>query len=385
MPIEAASPPPITLKTNSAIAIIGFSGRFPGAKDMTEFWENLSLGKSTVTEIPPDRWSIDGFYDSDIHKPNRSNSKWGGFVSDIDKFDPLFFGITPLEAESMDPQQRLFLEECWKTFEVAGYSPSKLTNKKCGVFVGVSSSDYAKGSDVAATAQSLMGMSGSILSARISYLLNLKGPSVAIDTACSSSLIAIHMACQSIWLDECELALAGGVCILNTSSLHIMASNAGMLSPEGKCKAFDNSADGFVPGEGVGVVLLKPLTTAIQDHDHIFAVIRGSGMNQDGATNGITAPSVKSQTALELEIYERFKVDPETISYVEAHGTGTKLGDPIEIQALTDAFRKFTDKKQFCSIGSVKTNIGHAIAAAGIASVIKMLLCLQHKNTSTFY
>ncbi|MEO8400725.1 MAG: SDR family NAD(P)-dependent oxidoreductase [Gammaproteobacteria bacterium] len=365
------------------IAIIGYSGRFPNANDVESFWHNLSSGHSAITEIPVERWPLENFYDADTTKPNHSYSKWGGFLSQIDQFDPLFFGISPADAELMDPQQRIFLEECWKTFETAGYSAEALAGKKCGVFVGVKEGDYAqllKKSNIETNAQQLIGMSSSILAARISYLLDLKGPSLAIDTACSSSLVAIHQACQSLLLGESELALAGGIYIGTTTDMHIMTSKAGMLSSVGQCKTFDNSADGFVIGEGAGVLLLKSLEKAIKDRDPIYAVIKASGMNQDGKTNGITAPSMKSQVDLELEVYQRFNINPEDISFIEAHGTGTKMGDPIELGALTRAFSTYTKLKNFCGIGSVKTNIGHALTAAGVSSVIKMILCLKHKK-----
>lgn len=392
--IELSTPKKIQLTTTAApsvetkpamtdIAIIGFSGRFPGADDANAFWGNLMAGQSTVTEVPLNRWSMTSFYDADPEKANSSYSKWGGFLNQINLFDPLFFGLSPAEAEQMDPQQRLFLEESWKVFEEAGYPADLLAGKKCAVFVGACASDYGqqiKSSGIDMSAQQLTGMNCSILSARISYHLDLKGPSVTVDTACSSSLVALHQACQSIWMGESEMALAGGVFIASTPEMHIMTSKAGMLSPEGRCKTFDDAADGFVPGEAIGIVLLKPLAQALQDNDIIYAVIKGSGVNQDGKTNGITAPSAKSQTELLLDIYKRFHIDPATINYVEAHGTGTKLGDPIEVGALTRAFRQSTDEKQFCAIGSVKTNIGHTLLAAGIASVIKVLLCLKHRQ-----
>ena len=225
-----------------------------------------------------------------------------------------------------------------------------------------------------------MGNANSILSARIAYLLNLKGPCLSVDTASSSSLAAIHLACESLSLGTSTLALAGGVCLLNTSSFFLAAGNAGMLSPGGKCRPFDAGADGFIPGEAVGVLVLKSLAAAQRDGDVIYGVIEGSAMNQDGKTNGITAPSAPSQTALELEVYERFGIRPETIGYVEAHGTGTRLGDPIEIEALTRAFRRHTDRRQFCGIGSVKSNVGHAMSAAGVVSMIKVLLALRHRQ-----
>ena len=366
-----------------SVAIIGMSGRFAGAEDINRFWDNLARGKNSIREVPEWRWNLADSAGAGHGGEAQAYWKRGGFLDDIDKFDPLFFNISPAEAEYMDPQQRLFLEESWKTLEDAGVAPHALSGRKCGVFVGVGKGDYLggrAGSWEKVNANRLMGTAPSILAARISYLLNLTGPSIAIDTACSSSLVAIYQACQSIVNGDCEMALAGGVCLLTTQELLIMAGKAGMLSPTGQCRTFDNGADGFVTGEGVGVILLKPLLKAIQDGDRIQAVIRGGGFNQDGRTNGITAPSAKSQVKLEKEVYDRLGIDPRSISYVEAHGTGTKLGDPIEISALSEVFRQYTDKKQYCAIGSVKTNIGHTLAAAGVASVIKVALALTHKQ-----
>ena len=371
-----------SMKTDT-VAVIGMSARFPGASNVNKFWENLSQGKCTVTEVPSSRWSITEYYDPDRNKPNKSYSKWGGFVDGIDEFDPLFFNLSPVEARQMDPQQRLFLEEAWKALEDAGYSSTKLWGARCGVFVGVSQGHYGqllKQAGFHPSAHSFMGENCSILAARIAYHLNLTGPSMAIDTACSSSLVAIHQGCQSLDRGESDLILAGGVSVLVTSMMHIMTSKAGMLSSDGQCRAFDTAANGFAPSEGVGVVVLKPLEKAITDGDHIYGVIKASGINQDGATNGITAPSAASQQALEQNVYERYNINPESISYVEAHGTGTKLGDPVEWKALSHSFRQYTKKKQYCAIGSVKTNIGHALAAAGIAGMIKVLLCLIHKK-----
>jgi polyketide synthase PksN len=226
----------------------------------------------------------------------------------------------------------------------------------------------------------MWGNFNSVIPARIAYYLNLQGPAVAIDTACSSSLVAIHMACQSLRSGETDMALAGGVSIQVTPAFHVSAVSASMLSPHGRCHTFDDRADGFVPGEGVGVVVLKRLSEALADGDHVLGVIRGSGINQDGATNGITAPSALSQERLETEVYEKFGIDPAQIQMVEAHGTGTRLGDPIEYRALTQSFRKFTDRQQYCAIGSIKTNLGHTIGAAGVAGVLKILLALKHKQ-----
>nr|ALD83702.1 tAT polyketide synthase [Sorangium cellulosum] len=362
-------------------AIVGISGRFPGARDVHELWRNLSRGVASVEEAT--RWDVAGFYDPSPRAQGKSYSKWGGFLSDVDRFDSLFFNISPKEAELMDPRQRLFLEEAWKAIEDAGYSERDLEEARCAVFVGCSSGDYRslldKGGNTPSP-YSFMGTSSSILSARISYLLNLKGPSVPIDTACSSSLVALHLACEGICNGTYDMALVGGAEVLTTPDFHVMASGGTMLSPDGKCKTFDQKADGFVPGEAVAVLVLKELEAAVRDGDHVYGVIRGSGINQDGKTNGITAPSAPSQAALERDVYDRFGIDPSTITYVEAHGTGTKLGDPIEIQALTEAFRPYTGRRQFCAIGSVKTNVGHTLTAAGVVGVIKVLLCMQHEQ-----
>jgi len=355
------------------VAIIGMSGRFPGAENTRQYWYNLTHGIDSVTEVPPERWDVNLFYDPDIHAPGKTYCKWGGFLVDVDKFDPLFFNISPAEAELLDPQQRLFLQEAWRALEDAGYSAESLDNLNCGVFVGVMTSNEYPSTSIY--------NSHSILAARISYFLNLKGPALSLDTACSSSLVAIHLACKSLIAGETDMMLAGGVTLYLTEKPFIgMSRMGGVISPDGKCKTFDNSADGFVPAEGVGVVVLKLLEKALAGNDHIYGIIKGSGINQDGRTNGITAPSSESQKELELQVYKTTGIDPATISYVEAHGTGTKLGDPIEITALTEAFRHYTRKQQFCPIGSVKTNIGHTSAAAGVASVIKVLLSLAQRQ-----
>ncbi len=380
---NAGAPSRETLSEAKGVAVIGISGRFPGAANLEEYWSNLRDGKSSVTEVPKERWNIDEYYDPDVDKLDKTNSRWGGFLSDIDKFDPAFFNISGMEAEVMDPQQRLFLEECWKSLEDAGYANELASGLSCGVYVGAAPRDYLNNisegkADI--TAQAFWGNTGSVLASRISYLLNLKGPAMAIDTACSSSLVALHLACQSIILEENVMAIAGGVWICSTPHYYIFTSNAGMLSPEGQCKSFDNDANGIVNGEGVGAVVLKNLTQAVKDGDYIYGVIRSSGINQDGKTNGITAPSSLSQTALELEVYKKGNINPETITYLETHGTGTKLGDPIEVEALKNSFQEYTDRRQFCALGSVKTNIGHSSLAAGIASFLKVVLALKYKK-----
>ncbi len=363
------------------IAIIGVSGQFPKAENLDLFWENIAAGKDCISEVPPSRWSIDKYFDQNKDSSGKSYCKWMGVLENADQFDPLFFHISPADAQSMDPQQRLFLENAWHCIEDAGINPYSLSGMACGVFVGCSDSGYGRlsGKDKM-DAQHLMGSSSSILSARIAYLLNLKGPCLAIDTACSSSLVAIAQACDSLLLKTSDLALAGGVSILCGPELYIMTSKAGMLSENGRCFTFDQNANGFVPGEGVGVILLKRLSDAIRDSDNIYGVIKGWGINQDGKTNGITAPSVNSQTALEKMVYNNFDINPETVSLIEAHGTGTILGDPIEVEALTKAFQSYTQKEKYCALGSIKSNIGHLLSAAGVSGVIKVLLALKHQK-----
>ncbi|RXJ69412.1 hypothetical protein CS022_23845 [Veronia nyctiphanis] len=378
---KKAEESPNTVETkNEPIAIVGMAAQFPGAKDIDEYWASLAEGRDCVQEIPEARWALDGFFDENPDAPNRSYSKWGGFIDDADAFDPQFFNISPIEAEFMDPQQRLFLQQSWKALEHAGYPDGSLSGSACSVFVGCSDGDYRRlieqsGQNV--SAYSLMGNTSSILAARIAYYLNLRGECFTVDTACSSSLMAVHLACENLRAGRSDMALAGGVCILSTPQFHTLAAKAGMLSRQGRCKTFDQSGDGFVPAEGVGVVVLKPLSAAIADGDTIHGVIKASGSNQDGRTNGITAPSGLAQTELELSVYKQGNVDPRTIGYVEAHGTGTRLGDPIEVDGLTSAFRQFTPDSSYCAIGSVKSNIGHALAAAGVAGLIKAVLSVK--------
>ncbi|KIH86006.1 SDR family NAD(P)-dependent oxidoreductase [Pseudomonas batumici] len=364
--------------STSAIAIVGMSGAFANSRSVDEFWRNLLEGNESVDEVPLHRWPVEKFYDPDPLAMKKTYSKWMGTLQDVDRFDAQFFNISRAEAEVIDPQQRLFLEHSWSCIEDAGINPRSLSASRCGVFVGCGSGDYAAYADF--SAEGMMGNAPSILAARISYFLNLKGPCLAIDTACSSALVAIAEACDSLLLGRSDLALAGGVNVLTGPGMHIMASRAGMLSKQGRCFTFDDRADGFVPGEGVGVVLLKRYSDALRDEDIIHGVIRGWGVNQDGKTNGITAPSVTSQIALEKDVYKQFCIDPQTIGLVEAHGTGTGLGDPIEVQALTETFRSFTERQNFCALGSVKSNIGHLLAAAGIAGVIKVLLAMRHQT-----
>ncbi|KFF06341.1 SDR family NAD(P)-dependent oxidoreductase [Flavobacterium reichenbachii] len=365
------------------IAIIGMSGRYPKSKNLDEFWSNISQGIDCVDEVSKNRWDLNEHYKEGGEKTGELYCKWMGELSDVDKFDPLFFNISPTEAILMDPQHRIFLEECWKSFEDAGYQQDDLNGIKCGTYAGIMINEYThriKESGIDKNqAQMMTGNSNSIFAARVAYLLNLKGPAIAVDTACSSSLVSIHLACQALRSKEVDMAIAGGVSLYLSVETYKQMCAAGMLSPTGKCKSFDNDADGFVPGEGVGVVVLKRLKDAIRDNDDIKGVIIGSGINQDGKTNGITAPNANSQLSLMKEIYERYNIKPETISYVETHGTGTKLGDPIEIEALKKVF-EVSNTKNYCGIGSVKSNIGHTSAAAGIASLAKVILQLKHEK-----
>ncbi|MEL6559560.1 MAG: SDR family NAD(P)-dependent oxidoreductase, partial [Bacteroidota bacterium] len=367
-------------KAVTDIAIIGMSGRFPDAEDINQYWQNITGKVFSAKEVPGHKWEIDEFFSEDQDEAGKSYGKFLASLNDEDKFDPKFFNISPLEAEKMDPQQRLFLQESWKAIEDAGYNCDDFSGTKCGVFAGVTQSEYADffGTD-SLDSQVFTGNNSAVLSGRVSYYLNLQGPSFSIDTACSSSLVAIHQACESLRTGSSEVALAGGVYVMTSEKMHVMTSKAGMLNKTGQCRTFDQEADGFVPGEAVGVMVLKSLKQAEADGDHIYGVIKSSGINQDGKTNGITAPSYESQTRLETEVYEKGGINPETIGLIEAHGTGTKLGDPIEVKALKNSFSKFTDKTGFCGLGSVKSNIGHTLTASGVAGAIKATLALKNQ------
>ncbi|WP_188068931.1 SDR family NAD(P)-dependent oxidoreductase [Brevibacillus brevis] len=349
------------------VAIIGLSGRYPQAKNVDEFWNRLKEGKNCISEIPKDRWDWQSYFDEEKGKKESMYTKWGGFIDDMDKFDPLFFQISPKEAEEMDPQERLFLQEAYASIEDAGYTPTTLCeSRKVGVFVGVMNGNYPTG----ATYWSIAN--------RLSYLLNFQGPSVAVDTACSASLTAIHFALESLYSGTSECAIAGGVNLIVDPIHYMKLSALTMLSPSNQCKSFGDQADGFVDGEGVGAIVLKPLDKAIADGDHIYGVIKGSMMNAGGKTNGYTVPNPQAQAQLVADALQRANVHARTVSYLEAHGTGTELGDPIEVAGLTRAFEKDTQDKQFCALGSAKSNIGHCESAAGIAGVTKILLQLKH-------
>ena len=366
------------------VAIIGVGCRFPGgANNPDQFWHLLENKRDTITEVPPQRWDIEAYYDPDPAAVGKMLTRCGGFLDQVDLFDPQFFGISPREAVSLDPQQRLLLEVAWESLEHAGLAPNRLLGSRTGVFVGISSGEYAEllTSIGPGGIDSYMGSGNahSVAAGRLSYGLGLEGPSVAIDTACSSSLVAVHLACQSLRTLECELALAGGVNVMLTPTIGINHSRARMLAPDGRCKTFDAAADGFVRSEGCGLVVLKRLSQALADRDNVLAVIRGTAVNQDGHTSGLTVPSGPSQQTVIRQALNNAGCEPSDVSYVEAHGTGTSLGDPIELNALAAVFGKHRAKQRPLVVGSVKTNIGHAEAAAGIAGLIKVVLSLQHE------
>ena len=359
---------------NKDIAIIGLSGRFGSCDNIEEFWKVISNGEEIIEDAT--RWDSDK-----LSGGNDNYCSKGSFINDIDKFDASFFNISGVEATYMDPQQRLLLEESWNALENSGYVGSNLDNERCGIYIGCVGGDYQKLVEKVdnVPAQSFWGNLGSMIPARISYYLNLNGPAISVDTACSSSLTAIYLACEALWSNKVSMAVAGGVYVQTTPFLYESANRAGMLSPTGKCYAFDDRADGFVPGEGVGVIVLKDLKSAIKDGDQIHGVIKGAAINQDGKSNGITAPNGVAQEKLAESLYAEFNINPREIQLLEAHGTGTKLGDPIEFAAASRAFKHYSDDNNYCAITSVKSNIGHTQTAAGIAGVIKSVIALDKK------
>lgn len=360
------------------VAIVAMSGRFPGARDVDTMWKYLENGIDRVLEVTEDRFAIDDIYDVS-NAPGTSASRWLGAVPGIAEFDAAFFELSPAEAEEIDPRQRLLLMEAWKALELAGFGPEALARQVIGAFVGVEQGDYQQlliGD--AAAANALTTNHDAILAARLSYHLDLQGPVLAINTACSSGLVAAHQACQSLRAGECDAALAASAQLLLSPRTLVAMSQAGMLSPSGRCRAFDDAADGIVAGEAVVVLVLKLLSRARADGDPVLAVIAGSGINYDGRTNGITAPSGRSQVGLLRSVYARHGIDVDRIEYVLAHGTGTRLGDPVEVNALVEAFadRKRTDA--YCALGSTKSVFGHCFAASGLVSVVAMVKAMRH-------
>ncbi|MDC0707022.1 type I polyketide synthase [Stigmatella sp. ncwal1] len=370
------------------VAIVGMACRFPGGgNDPKAFWDLLREGRDTIVEVPPDRWDLDAYYDPDPDALGKMYTRWGGFLKDVrlDELDARFYGIAPREVASMDPQHRLMLEVTWEALAHAGLVPERLANSLTGVFVGVMLNDYAqlqmKQADPALLdAYMALGNDSSFMAGRISYILGAQGPSMAVNTACSSSLVSVHLACQSLRSRECNLAIAGGVNVILAPDGHIVSSRLRSQSPNGRCKTFDAAADGYVRGEGCGVVVLKRLSDAIADGDPVLAVIRGGAVNHDGPSGGLTVPSGPAQEAVIRRALASAGVEPSQVSYVEAHGTATPLGDPIEIRALQRVFEEGRPQAQPLTIGSVKTNVGHLEAAAGIAGLIKVVLMLQHRE-----
>jgi acyl transferase domain-containing protein len=360
------------------IAIIGVGCRFPGGANTPDrFWERLRDGVDLISEVPADRWDVDAYYDPDQSTPGTMSTRCGGFLDQVDHFDPAFFNLSSGEAASMDPQQRLLLEVAWEALEHAGQVPSRLAGTHTDVCIGISTWDYSLllgGAPI----RGLSGTAFSIAANRLSYVFDLHGASMAVDTACSSSLVAVHLACQNLRSGKAQLALAGGVNVMLWPETMVAFSQIGMLSPDGRSKTFDASANGYVRGEGSGIVVLKRLSDALKDNDRILAVIRGSAINQDGRSNGLTAPNGVAQEAVIKAALADARIKPQQVNYVEAHGTGTTLGDPIEVRALGAALGQGRSKDQPLILGSVKTNIGHLEAAAGIAGLIKVVLGLHH-------
>ncbi len=372
-----------------SIAIIGIGCHLPGGIQSPEqFWEFIRDGKDAITNIPSDRWDLDAHFNSDPKNPLTQHVRKGGFIEEIDLFDPSFFGITPREAICMDPQQRMLLQVSWRSIENAGLPIEDIRGRSVGVFVGISSADYSSllwaSSEDYLTPDNepfiLPGNTGCIAANRLSYFLDLKGPSFTVDTACSSSLVAVHLACESLRKGESDLAIAGGVQALIHPGIQMSFCKAGLLSPEGRCKSFDAEANGYVRSEGAGVVLLKPLKAALKDGDKIHAVINGTAVNSDGRSQGLAAPSQRSQANCVKKAYESAGLDPSQTQYVEAHGTGTRQGDPIELRALGSVLREGRANDRPCRIGSVKTNLGHGETAAGITGLIKTALCLKEQQ-----
>ncbi|HHL31383.1 MAG TPA: hypothetical protein ENJ41_02270, partial [Oceanospirillales bacterium] len=378
----------VNTEENNDIAIIGYAGILPKAPTVDDFWHNLVNGVDGISEIPAFRWDWREYYSSNAGEKNKSPSKWGGFMPGIAAFDAAYFGITPQEAKFMDPQQRLLLQTTWQALEHSGHMPAAFAGTDTGVFVGASTSDYEeliRKHELVAHAST--GMNRSIIANRISFLLDLQGPSELIDTACSSSMVAIHKAVEAIKQGHCQYAIAAGVNALITPTHFLSYGKAGMLSADGHCKTFDADANGYVRGEGVGVLILKSLDKAIQDGDSIHAVIKASGMNHGGRASSLTAPNPNAQAQLIYDIYRKANINSHSIDYIENHGTGTPLGDPIEINGLNKAFRDLAEHEgqnkelldHKCLLASVKSNIGHLEAAAGVAGVLKVILALKNQ------
>ncbi|OBI09722.1 beta-ketoacyl synthase [Mycolicibacter heraklionensis] len=383
--VDAAAGPERTERpaADEPIAIVGIGCRFPGADGPDSFWRLLSGGVDATSDVPADRWDVEAFYSPDPSVPGTAVTRRGGFLGQVDQFDFQFFGISPRESAQMDPQQRLLLEVAWEALEDAGQVPDQLAGSRTGVFVGISTNDYGflrLGQPQLVDAYTGTGNALSIAANRLSYTFDFHGPSMSIDTACSSSLVAVDLACRSLRDGECSMALAAGVNVILSPALAINFSKARVMAPDGRCKTFDADADGYVRGEGAGVVVLKPLSRALEDNDPVYAVIRGSATNSDGRTNGLIAPSGRAQESVVVEAFRRAGLPAGAVQYIEAHGTGTAIGDAIEANALGTVLAEGRPEGSRCLVGSVKTNIGHLEAAAGIAGLIKVALSLQHRQ-----
>lgn len=364
------------------IAIIGMACKFPGANNLESYWNLLACRGDAISKIPASRFKVDDYYDPDPSKLGKMSTQWGGFLAEPDMFDPGFFGISPREAAIMTADQRLVLEMAWTALNDAGIPVKNTTGQYIGVFVGTNSDDYAARLEacVADEPHLVTGTSRAVIANRISYLYDWNGPSLTVDTACSSSLVATHLACNSLWRGESSLALAGGVQLHLRPELYISFTKGGFMAPDGRCKAFDASADGYVRSEGVGMVVLKPLSLAIEDGNAIYAVIQGSAVNHNGRSNGLTAPNPLLQESLMRAAYQDAGISPGQVQYIEAHGTGTSLGDYMELEALQTVLAEGRPEGRGCKVGSVKTNIGHAEGAAGIAGLIKTALALKNQQ-----
>nr|WP_255208208.1 beta-ketoacyl synthase N-terminal-like domain-containing protein [Myxococcus sp. AM009] len=360
------------------IAVVGMACHFPGSSGLEAYWRTLRDGLDHITEVPSSRWRAEDLYSS-THRPGRSVGKWGGFLQGIEHFDPGYFHIAKADAPCVDPLMRQFLEVSVQCLQHAGYARDELAGRRVGVFVGSRMSGYAARMP-APTRNGVIGSGQNFIAAHVSHFLDLKGPGLVVDTACSSSLVSLHLACQSLYSGESELALAGGVDILLDEGVYLTLSESRALSLDGRCKTFDERADGFVPGEGAGVVLLKPLRKALADGDRVYGVIDATAVNNDGHTMGITTPNPAGQRAVIEEALRRGRVNPRTLGYVEAHGTGTRLGDPIELKALTEVLAPAGARPGTCAVGSVKSNFGHLLSAAGIAGFLKVVLSLVHQQ-----
>lgn len=392
VPMPAKSPHGLAAPS-ADVAIIGISGRFPMAEDVEQFWDNLASGRDCISEVPADRWDWRAYHGNPLKEPGRTDVRWGGFIDGVAEFDPLFFGISPREAELMDPQQRLLMQHVWLAIEDAGYNPRSLSGSRTGVFLATANSGYSSllaQANVPIEGSTITGAVPSVGPNRISYFLNLHGPSEPIETACSSSLVAIHRAIAAMQTGSCDMAIVGGVNTVVSPDGHIGFRKAGMLCEDGRCKTFSAQANGYVRGEGIGILVLKKLHDAQRADDPIYAVIKGSAENHGGRANSLTAPNPNAQADLLIAAYAQAGIDPRSVGYIEAHGTGTELGDPIEVNGLKNAFAELYEATgdtgvatPHCGLGSVKSNIGHLELAAGVAGVIKVLMQFRHATLAS--